>query len=110
MSKLQTYKVCYYCNGSGQRAWGMCKPCLGTGRRSIRWLDFGAGVFRSDKVYEAIDHAEYVALPGPNKGYVDAITGLGWVDLNEGSRARTVLWNLFDSESTTKANLVTLIG
>ena len=87
-----------------------CPICNGSKFLSISSIKLPSGCFNSNEVYGAIDHAEYVALSSPNEEYVNAITSLGIVDLNEGSRARTVLWNLFDSESTTRANLIVLIG
>jgi len=112
-------KKCYKCSGAG--VWTKttsagtvvtdpCPICLGETYVEILSMVLPDGFFYAHEVYEAIDHAEYVSLTEPNEEHVDAIAGLGFVDLNEGSRARTVLWSLFNSESTTRANLIILIG
>lgn len=116
---IRVVKKCYKCGGIG--VWTKttslgtvvtdpCPICIGETYNEILSTVLPFGIFYAHEVYEAIDHAEYVALAEPNEQHVDAITGLGFVDLTEGSRARTVLWSLFDSESTTRTNLITLIG
>ena len=77
----------------------------------LSFIELPLGVFSSRIVYEAIDNQEYKDLGAdPGERRVDGILSCGAVDLNEGSRARTVLWNKFDAESTTRANLIALIG
>jgi hypothetical protein len=63
--------------------------------------------------YEVSDNtvvAEYNALSDAQKDNYNVILSMGIVDLSAGTTTRASLWSMFDSESTTRANLLTLIG
>jgi hypothetical protein len=89
---------CFYCHGDGTEEVG------------IITIELPSGVFDSMVVYEAIDQDEFEALSSPHEQWVSGMLGCGTVDLNEGSRAKTFLWDQFDEESITRANLISLIG
>jgi len=112
-------KKCYKCGGvgvwtkttsTGTVVTDPCPLCLGETYLEILSTVLPDGIFYANEVYEAIDNEEHESLTVPKTRSVNAITGLGFIDLNEGSRARTVLWDLFDAESVTRANLITLMG
>jgi hypothetical protein len=100
----------YRDNPGGQILVDPCQTCDGNGYLLLSYTTLPQGVFAGYVVYEAIDDAEYRGLSSPNEEYVETLLAPGAVDLNDGSRARTVLWSLFDSESTTRANLLALLG
>jgi len=68
-----------------------------------------SGVFHSYQVFDVTDIPEWGVLSGNNKATFELIIHCGMVNLNDGS-VKTALWAMFDSESTTRANLITLIG
>ena len=111
--------MCYKCNGAGiwtknspqgDIVYDPCPVCLGDKYLDIKYISLPNGLFYSYEVYESIDHNEYVGLSSPGDQYCNMITSCGLIDLSEGSRARGVLWRLFDVQSITRQNLVTLIG
>jgi len=59
----------------------------------------------TSRIFDITEPAEYVALSENNKRAYDIIMSLTNVDLNEGSRAQTLLWNMFDENSITGAKL-----
>ena len=67
------------------------------------------GVFWSYKVLECLDTTEHAALTDAQKNGILHILACGKVDLNEGKAGRVRLWNWFDAESTTVANLTALL-
>ena len=69
----------------------------------------GTNVFWSYQIWGATDQTEYQALSAGGKTNYNNIVHMGTVDLNTGTTSRAVLWNLFDSESTTRANLLALL-
>jgi len=68
-----------------------------------------SGVFDAYQVIDVMDTSEWSALSDGNKTALGLIVSCGMVNLNDGS-VKTVLWGMFDSESTTRANFITLIG
>jgi len=110
---------------------GSCSLCAGTGLLSLDdetfqevkigdikyfqkqvWLKLLTpdGVFPSYQILECIDATEYNALTDAKKEGVGHILMCGLVDMNDGKAGKTRLWNWFGAESTTVANLTTLIG
>ena len=86
-----------------------CPTCNGTG-----YVNWGAHiipgyVFATYKIVEATDATEYSALSSGNKTAYGMIISLGTVDLAEGTSTRTKLWDMFGAETTTRANLETLV-
>ena len=67
-------------------------------------------VVASWKVLECLDATEHAALTDTQKDGVLHLLACGQVDLNDGKAGKVRLWNWFGAESTTVANLITLIG
>jgi hypothetical protein len=67
-------------------------------------------VFPSHKVLEATVMGEYAALPAADKENYKIITAMGFLDLSEGSNARTLLLGMFGAGTTTRINLIALVG
>ena len=68
------------------------------------------GIVYTYEIMEATDRSEFGALSDSNKGaYRDAMS-CGIVDLSDGTQIRAALWGMFDAQSTTRANLITLLG
>ena len=59
----------------------------------------------TNRIFDVTEPSEYVALNENNKRAYDVIMSLGKVDLNEGSLAHTLLWNMFNENSVTGARL-----
>ena len=73
--------------------------------------DTGAGrtvVVRMESVdlYEAIDVTEFAALTTEQQRSVDRILGLSMIDVSPGSKARSVLVDLFPGGSVSRAAIV----
>ena len=118
MTSCTTYCICGRCKGTGiGEQTGTLPapedPCTGCG---------GAGYYLNLKGYlppktvntyeisDALDVTEYGELPAGNQAAVNIILSMGIVSLVEGTNSRVMLWALFDAESTTRANLITLLG
>jgi len=134
---MDIYKECGHCMGDGQfpnadtnfegevvepESTDDCPICGGSGKQllfSIPDLDDQIGnlmtkpddgVFEAYKVLEATDITELGDLNDAQEAKYNTIISAGLVDLSEGSQARQAMLSFFDSESTTRANLITLIG
>ena len=59
----------------------------------------------TNRIFDITEPSEYVALNENNKRAYDVIMSLTNVDLNEGSLAQTLLWNMFGENSVTGARL-----
>ena len=71
---------------------------------------FDTSIVSTYQVMEATDQTEFGALSDSNKtAYRDAMS-CGTVDLTDGTQIRAALWSMFDAQSTTRANLITLLG
>ena len=114
-------KVCSRCLGDGvAEVWVDkelvevdCPACQRTGYAIPRVEEsflFNEGVVRTYEILEATDITEYGNLSDSNKNAYNMILQCGIVDLTDGTQIRTNLWAMFDSESTTRANLITLLG
>lgn len=103
--------ICPHCVDGLHRDGSVCPYCSGTTRlRAFADTLLETGLFHSYEVFEVIDQTEYGNLDDDDKEACTAILSAGIVNLNDGSRAKTLLWSWFDSESTTRANLITLLG
>ena len=112
--------TCSVCGGSGTYDGESCARCGGDGSRGTSGIlerleahllahVLPTNVFRSHVVWEATDLTEYQALTEAQQENYNKIVHMGTVDLNVGSKSRVVLWNLFDSESTTRTALLALL-
>lgn len=125
MSHPTIYEECPRCHGDGlypnpyldysgnlvdPETTGPCTECGGTGRIARYMVVDNGEIFRSDQVFEAIDATEYTALSAGNKEILALILSCGYIDLTAGSNAFTLLQNMFGPGTTTRANLLTLIG
>lgn len=110
-------KICHKCNGEG--AWTKdtvggsevidpCLVCNGEKYTPLYYISLPDKVFYSHEILEATDPDEYDDLDDEEE--YDRLLNCGIVDLNDGKYGKTKLWELFDSESTTRANLVALIS
>lgn len=113
--------LCPNCGGNGLDGVDFCLPCNGTGfvssqgeslyRKGIQEaVVLPTNVFRSHEVEPCLDGTEYNALTDAQKEGVKIILSCGRVDLSDGASTKTRLWNWFGAESTTVANLTTLLG
>lgn len=57
------------------------------------------------RIFERTEPSEYIALSENNRKAYDIIMSLTNVDLNEGSLAQTLLWNMFPEGSVTGSRL-----
>jgi len=106
------YDLCLRCGGTGNipgtPAEDPCAACGGDGEVVKSRLK--NKVVFSYQISDALDATEYGALAAGNQAAVNIILSMGFVGLAEGTNSRVTLWALFDSESTTRANLITLLG
>ena len=87
-----------------------CPNCGGTS-----YINWGAHVipgyvFATYKIVEATIASEYSALSTANKTAYGMIVSLGTVDLSDGTATKDKLWDMFGAETTTRANLETLVA
>ena len=87
-----------------------CQACEGEGY--IEWgeRDDPDGIFPSYMILEELDGTEYDALSDAQKASLALLLQCGMVDLNDGKMGRVGLWDMFDAESTTRANLIALLA
>ena len=114
-----TYKTCGYCGGSGLLPGGVgpeytCPACLGVGERATGAIRFDQGsgkkIINTYEIAENTDTTEYAALSDNHKEIYNNLASMGTVDMADGTAIRARLWLLFDGESTTRANILTLLG
>ena len=65
---------------------------------------------RTYRILDATDISEYNALSDDDKTLYHLIISAGIVDLQDGTNTRTVLMAIFGPGTTTRANLIALIG
>lgn len=63
----------------------------------------------SYRIIEATELGEWKQLDEEGKQRYALIVSAGQVDMADGSKARSTLWNLFGGNSTTRANLELLL-
>ena len=85
-----------------------CPYCDATGL--VPWATFPNPYVRTFNIIDNTDSTEYNALSDANKDAYKMIVSSGVVDLSDGTSIRTKLWNMFDDQSTTRANIITLLG
>jgi len=121
MAVFTLKRECYHCGGSGivpiytlptspPTSTDVCPVCGGDGIIDYEYIGLPVGVFYSYQVFEATDLSEYNALNDANKGHYNILVSLGYIDLSEGSNAFNLLQNMFGPGTTTRANLLALIG
>lgn len=112
-------KACYNCSGtgtitppSGIGSGGPyeCSVCDGIGKLVWGSITLPDGLFYTYKILENTDPTEYQNLSDANKANYNTILSLGTVDLSDGTVVKATLWILFDAQSTTRADLITMIG
>lgn len=110
-------KPCYNCSGTGtvQDTELPCTVCNETGFIAESYLaDSLSGristVYPTYAVIESTSASEFNALSDANKDAYRQILSCGTIDLADGTNVRTKLWNMFDSESETRAALIELLG
>ncbi len=113
-------RICYKCNGvgvwikdtpEGPIEYDPCPVCLGHGALQTRCREvLPTDIFESYAVLETFDAAEYNALTDTQKEGVQSIISCGRVDLADGRKSKTRLWNWFGAGSDTVANLEALIS
>jgi len=59
----------------------------------------------TNRIFNITEPNEYVSLNENNKRAFDVIMSLTNVDLNEGSLAHTLLWNMFNENTVTGGKL-----
>ena len=118
MPSYSTYCICGRCAGTGiGDASGNppvpedpCTACDGVGFYPNIRGNLPPKVVNTWEISNALDVAEYAALAEGNQVAVNIILSQGTARLAEGDNNRTTLWALFDAESTTRANLIELLG
>ena len=117
--KYVLYVECRYCGGTGTAGGGInpdgdCPQCKGDKELyvgEVRWQDsVGKKLIHTYEISENTDPDEYNALSDAFKQVYRDITGMGVVDLAGGTVIRATLWLMFDENSTTRADLLTLLG
>lgn len=110
-NKVYLKLFCPYCGSDGHMPdESLCPSCEGTKELDcITVIHLPTNVFYSHEVLEAIDTTEYDGLTGPQRDGVKMLLSCGMVDLNDGKAGKVRLWNWFGSESTTVADLTTLL-
>ena len=112
-------KPCYNCSGGGTvttydgeqvPSEVECPVCAGEGTLEFAEIELEEGVYATYKISEATDATEYNALTDGQKAVYHIILSMGTVDLSDGISVRATLFAFFDENSTTRANLLTLIG
>ena len=118
--------ACVKCYGSGLDEEGTCTVCGGIGTHTIGEVSgshfddviatladisdkIGDGI-KTYQIMEATDITEFAALSTTNKTAYRQLISCGVVDLTAGTAIRASLWSMFDAQSTTRANLITLLG
>ena len=115
---MELFRTCIKCKGTGIFLEDDCDHCSGTGFLSFGEvgsdIDVPVLATRIDTpthhILECTTASEYTALSAANKDAYRQIISCGEVDLSDGTGIRTKLWNMFDENSTTRANLITLLG
>jgi len=116
---MYLYRQCGHCGGSGTVGGGQnpdynCPHCDGdteTFVGEVRWADdAGKKLIQTYEIVENTVPAEYQALSDANKQNYRDIIGMGVIDMTDGTLIRATLWVLFDAQSTTRANILTLLG
>lgn len=103
--------ICPHCTDGLQRDGSACPHCGGTTRlKAFADTLLETGLFHSYEVFEAINQTDYDDLDAGGEEKCNAILSIAILDLNDGSRAKTLLWEMFDAETTTRTNLIALIG
>jgi len=113
MAEIIIKRRCERCNGSGIFSiYGgpqvECVGCGGSGKVSV--ATFGDSIYFTYQIAEVTDIPEYNALSVALKQAYRDIISMGIVDLADGTAIRATLWAMFDAQSTTRANLITLLG
>lgn len=125
-------KTCEHCDGTGILEGESCGYCGGDGLqpliackleqtvnyvwtlydylRILQGKSFTNNIVATYKILEATDITEYGNLSDSNKNAYNMILQCGVTDLTDGTVIRANLWAMFDSESTTRAALITLLG
>ena len=128
------WQICPSCSGTGKNIrWdgdehgvgGLiednCSRCLGEKYIFLGWCSVNTSilpdgteltqtVFPTYKIVEATVTSEYSALSTANKTAYGMIISLGTVDLSDGTATKDKLWDMFGAETTTRANLETLVA
>lgn len=103
------YQQCVRCGGTG--IYDAEDPCMGCdGEGYVPKSHLAPNVVHAYEISDSLDATEYGALAAGSQAAVNIILSMGTASLAEGTNTRTMLWALFDSESTTRANLITLLG
>jgi len=113
MTEIIIKRRCERCNGSGIFSiYGgsqvECVGCGGSGKVSM--ATFGDSIYFTYQIAEATDIPEYNALSAALKQVYRDIISMGTVNLTDGTTIRAALWNMFDELSTTRANLIAMLG
>ena len=87
---------CPTCDATGSYFWGTESPTT--------------KIVYTYEILEATDITEYGNLSDSNKNAYDMILKCGIANLTDGTQIRTNLWAMFDCDSDTRANLITLLG
>lgn len=112
---MELFRPCQKCDASGIWNSMPCDHCGGTGYWSFGEIGSNPGSagradFHTHEILEATVGAEYNALSDANKDAYVLIISCGIINLTDGNALRAKLWNMFDDQSTTRANLITLLG
>ena len=115
--------ICSDCRGTGLVVEGIpgsgtvCPSCMGSGTRVTDpsgaigdLLALFANLHPTCKVAGCIDGTEFLALAEVNKGYVNVVLSVGFVDMRDGQWARTTLFAMFGAQSVTRAALIAMFG
>lgn len=107
---IELNEICPKCQGTGMHQGLSCLKCSGLGYLEKSGLVLIPPVFWSAEVFECIDAAEYNNLTDNQKEAIKIILSLSMVNLTEGLKSKTALYNYFSEGTTTRTNLINLLG
>ena len=108
-------KDCPRCLGTGiddngEHGPSSCLSCGGDGKLEHLVSMLPDDVYPTYKILEATDVTEYTSLAPGNVALYNLIISAGTIDLGETTMALAVLFGMFGPGTTTRTNLLTLIG
>lgn len=106
-------KVCPICEGTKFYPISSEEPCYacdGSGVKLNSPFRLGEDHYYAHEILGCINDAEYTALNDVKKDGVRIILSLGIVDMGENAVCRTKLFNFFPEGTTTRINLLELLG
>lgn len=119
LGRLEISKRCSKCGGVGlrneqkgevQSTQNPCLACGGLGYQESFFLTLPSGYFYATDVFNCIDFDEYDVLAVKQREAVRVILSIGVCNLNQGSKQRDLLTQIFGEGTQTRLNLIELVS